>query len=255
MKPFTSFLLATAALVALCHAHPQVLPAGTPAPDCNTAAPILSYHVHIVYDCMSSSQVSRAVALQRLARKRFAELTGPDASCASDPDCRYDNGHLAFILDHPLNTTLAGGPFPSGEWSMSVPVAYIGVVQAWLTQHYYDTSDEFSLLIHPNTGCEYEDHSKWAVWAGQPWPLNMEIFTARKQTNEFGHRRGDEGSNPTCLPEGAACGDGEGAGAAMACCGGLACDRASLTCASAGGGARSSSFRGAIDRMATEEAS
>ena len=80
----------------------------------------------------------------------------------------------------------------------------------------------FSCRIHTNTGCEFEDHSKWAVWAGQPWPLNLAIFTPRTQTDEFGHYRGDV-DNPVCLPKGAACGDGAEAGPAMACCGGLAC--------------------------------
>jgi aromatic ring-cleaving dioxygenase len=43
-----------------------------------------------------------------------------------------------------------------------------------------------SLLVHPNTGYEYEDHSTWAMWAGQPWPLDMSIFDKETQTNEFG---------------------------------------------------------------------
>ena len=43
-----------------------------------------------------------------------------------------------------------------------------------------------SVLLHPNTGYEYEDHSIWAMWAGQPWPLDMSIFEQETQTNEFG---------------------------------------------------------------------
>ena len=156
-------LLVLAAALALCGrpagAHPQALPKGVPRPDCDAAAPILSYHVHIVYDCMDAKQVADAIALQNLARKRFAGLTGADASCATDPDCRYDNGRLAFILDHELNTTLAGGPFPSGEWSMFVPVAYIGVVQAWFTQHYYDTNKLFSLLPVVILNAKQQDRS------------------------------------------------------------------------------------------------
>ena len=145
-----------AIMLAVCRAHPQALPQGVPPPNCDEAAPIMSYHVHIVYDCMDAGQVADALALQKLARERWTGLAGKDASCATDPNCRYDNARLAFIIDHPLNTTLQGGPFPSGEWSMFVPVAYIGPVQAWFTQHYYDTNKLFSLLIHTNTGCEYE---------------------------------------------------------------------------------------------------
>lgn len=43
-----------------------------------------------------------------------------------------------------------------------------------------------SMLVHPNTGYEYEDHSIWAMWAGDPWPLDMSIFEQGTQTNEFG---------------------------------------------------------------------
>jgi hypothetical protein len=42
------------------------------------------------------------------------------------------------------------------------------------------------MLLHPNTGYEYEDHSIWAMWAGEPWPLDMSIFEQGTQTNEFG---------------------------------------------------------------------
>jgi hypothetical protein len=31
----------------------------------------------------------------------------------------------------------------------------------------------FDVVIHPNTGCEYEDHGKWNLWAGNVWQLNM----------------------------------------------------------------------------------
>ena len=42
------------------------------------------------------------------------------------------------------------------------------------------------MLLHPNSGYEYEDHSIWAMWAGEQWPLDMSIFEKETQTNEFG---------------------------------------------------------------------
>jgi aromatic ring-cleaving dioxygenase len=33
-----------------------------------------------------------------------------------------------------------------------------------------------SVLIHPNTGCEYEDHGKWTLWGGQPWQIDMDAM-------------------------------------------------------------------------------
>jgi hypothetical protein len=128
-----------------------------------------------------------------------------------------------MISDHDFeNSTLEGGPFVSGEWSIFIPVGYYNLVVPWLLQH----RGEFSMIVHPNTGYEYEDHSIWAQWAGEPWPLDMTIFEKGNQTNEFGHYRGDP-DNPACLPKGAVCGSSLfGPGPAALCCYSLPCSRA-----------------------------
>ncbi len=33
------------------------------------------------------------------------------------------------------------------------------------------------ILVHPNSGCETEDHSSWALWGGHAWELDMTIFS------------------------------------------------------------------------------
>ena len=43
----------------------------------------------------------------------------------------------------------------------------------WMMQR----KGEFSVLVHPNSGCEIEDHSWWAYWGGAPWPLDLTIFS------------------------------------------------------------------------------
>ena len=50
-----------------------------------------------------------------------------------------------------------------------MPRPYYDLVVPWLFQN----RGEFTLLVHPNTGCEYEDHSIWAQWSGQQWILDM----------------------------------------------------------------------------------
>lgn len=180
--------------------------------ECASAPPVLSYHVHIVYDLYDDTQVQEAMALRESAREVFAPLLGTDC------DGRYDNGRLCMIDDHEFNTTLAGGPFPSGEWSLFTPVSYLSQVYPWFMQHHRS----LSFLLHPNTGCEYEDHSIWAAWLGQPWPLNMGIFTEGQQTNEFNATRGDTG-NPVCLPQHAVCGSKSQGGPQGACCQKLTC--------------------------------
>lgn len=44
---------------------------------------------------------------------------------------------------------------------------------------------EFSIVVHPNTGYEYEDHSLWAMWSGQVWPLDMTIFRVFSFINSY----------------------------------------------------------------------
>ncbi len=142
--------------------------------DCMNYPTIMSYHVHITYMLTNKAQIVRTRALQAEAAKEFAPLMDLDSKCQGtekDPSGRYDNGKLCMIYDHDLAITL--GPFPVGEWSMFVPVAYYSRVVPWFLQH----RGEFSLLVHPNTGCEYEDHLDWALWAGEKWPLDSSIFT------------------------------------------------------------------------------
>lgn len=108
-----------------------------------------------------------------------------------------------------------------GEWSIFVPVPYYSLVIPWIIQHRGD----YSLIVHPNTGFENEDHSIWASWTGQAQPLDMSIFTPLTQTNEEGHWRGDSG-NPTCMPQKTVCGNNDpayNATTTVLCCEGLTC--------------------------------
>lgn len=127
-----------------------------------------------------------------------------------------------MINDHNFsNETLEGGPFPVGEWSIFIPVPFYSLVVPWMLQH----RGVFSMIVHPNTGFEYEDHSAWASWSGEAQPLDMSIFEEETQTNELGHWRGDAG-NPTCMAATTACGTtlpAYNATTTVLCCPGLAC--------------------------------
>jgi len=192
---------------------------------CHDYPAVISWHVHVTYMLTNDEQIAEVVALRQLATEHFAPFLGSDPICPGTPDDtsgRYDNGRLCMIHDHDLyNDTL--GPFAIGEWSMWVPVHYIGAVVPWFMEH----RGQFSLLVHPNTGCEYEDHSIWAQWTGSPWNLDMSIFTQWTQTEEFNHTVGDA-ANPTCLPSGQVCAFGDptapGFAPQVSCCSGLACN-------------------------------
>ena len=42
----------------------------------------------------------------------------------------------------------------------------------WALQH----REGLSVMVHTNTGCEVLDHSIWAVWAGQSYPIDFTIL-------------------------------------------------------------------------------
>ena len=176
---------------------------------------IISWHIHICYP-LSSDGIQKALTLRNKTISQFSAYLGKDCSG------RFDDGRLCMINDHDFKTVLGDGPFVAGEWSMFLPKAYYSLVVPWLLQH----RGEFSLLVHPNTGYEYEDHSIWAQWAGQPWPLNLApdvIGLPGEHTNEHGHFPGDA-QNPICVTEGAVCGSTE-TGPTTVCCPSLTCQK------------------------------
>ena len=106
---------------------------------------------------------------------------------------------------------------------MFVPPYYYNAVVPWFVNH----RANFTLLVHPNTGCEYEDHSIWTMWSGPPWNMDLSIFTPWTQTDEFGEQPGGV-HNPTCLASGGVCAFGNpetpGYGPQVLCCNGSSCD-------------------------------
>lgn len=63
--------------------------------------PVISYHIHVVFDASDPVALDQAIALREAARAQFAPLLGEDC------DGRYDNGRLCLIYDHRINETLA----------------------------------------------------------------------------------------------------------------------------------------------------
>lgn len=217
-------MLALSVLLVLAMGHPTLYPGmkAVPMEERDGVPPVLSWHVHLVYS-LYPTDIEEALAIREEARRAFSPFLGDDC------DGRYDNGRLCMITDHDLHTTLMGGPFPAGEWSIFVPVPYYGLVMPWMTQH----RGRFSVLVHPNTGYEQSDHDEWALWAGKPWPLitDPQVLGNRgERSNEIGHVPGDAG-NMQCLPQNGRCGV-PGSEKMQPCCKGLwcSCPSFSYTC-------------------------
>ncbi len=68
---------------------------------------------------------------------------------------------------------VADGPFPTAEFSFYIPPSNLSMTLNYLVQN----RNGLDVLLHPNSGCEIEDHMEWAFFAGTPWRLDTSAFT------------------------------------------------------------------------------
>ena len=126
-------------------------------------AKIYSYHIHLLYWQTNKPQIAEAYAIRDQFRAKFQAKLGPDC---------HDLFHNDYncILDPDLGPA---GPFPTANWSVFVLPEHLQPMMEWMMQN----RGQFTVLVHPNSGCEVEDHSDWTFWSGQPYPLDMTIFS------------------------------------------------------------------------------
>jgi aromatic ring-cleaving dioxygenase len=116
------------------------------APD---PAVIAHYHAHIYYDPAAS----------RDRAERLRERIG-----AKFPQARLGRWH-----DEPV------GPHPRSMYQVAFPSGMLATFLPWLMLN----RDGFTILLHPETGDAYRDHTAHAVWFGAVLPLRLEVFGAR----------------------------------------------------------------------------
>ena len=146
--------------------HP--FPAGKSNLKCNEA-PFLSYHIHVMLWPKNKIQVDAALDFQKKFNNHFTE----DGKM---PICDFKTGD-----PQPDRKTLclwetsyeAVGPWLTGQYAWHVPKDLYEVTTAWSKQN----RDDLDVMIHPNTGCEVEDHTEYATWAGKPWQIDPSIFS------------------------------------------------------------------------------
>ena len=224
LRAGSALLLTTASLllvlgsvvVVVVEAHPTLYPhvdtANTTFDPLANPPPILSWHIHVLYT-LWPAEVDAAMDLRNKTIAHFSPYLGKDC------DGRMDQGRLCMFALYDSVASVTHSPFPAGEWAMFIPDHQLHMVSSWLQQR----RGEFSMLVHPNTGYAFHDHTSWPLWGGQPWVLNTGIFRGGHDTKrgEEGHVPGDA-ENPTCASNGDVCGD-DMRGAMLPCCEGSAC--------------------------------
>jgi DOPA 4,5-dioxygenase len=120
-------------------------------PDANAASTvgpqtIAFYHAHIYYDPTSSRDRANGV------RERIA--------------ARFPQATLGRWHDAPV------GPHPISMYQIAFPSELLASLVPWLMLN----RDGLTILLHPETGDAYADHTAHAVWFGAVLPLRLDAF-------------------------------------------------------------------------------
>ncbi len=110
----------------------------------NDSAKIRGYHAHIYY---KRSTRSVAEHLRRLIPRRFKV-------------------ELGRWREEPV------GPHPQSMYQVKFGVREFSRIVPWLMLN----RDGLSILVHPETGDDYQDHAFNALWLGDKLKLRLEIF-------------------------------------------------------------------------------
>jgi aromatic ring-cleaving dioxygenase len=107
---------------------------------------IKGYHAHVYYDPAST-------------RDRAERLRAHLA--AAFPDATLGRWHDALV-----------GPHPQSMYQIAFPRLLFATLLPWLMLN----RDGLTILVHPETGDDYVDHSAHAVWLGAVLPLRLEVL-------------------------------------------------------------------------------
>jgi len=105
------------------------------------------FDFHVYYILNNEAEAKFAKELHERIRREFPEL------------------RIFKFWDRPY------GPHPTGMFEVDTFNPHqTGALFSWLAVN----RGPCSILIHPNTGDTYKDHTELEIWMGRPWPLNVE---------------------------------------------------------------------------------
>ena len=64
------------------------------------------------------------------------------------------------------------GPHPQSMYQIAFPREMLAAFVPWLMLN----RDGLTVLLHPETGDDYQDHTDHAAWFGAVLPLRLEMF-------------------------------------------------------------------------------
>ncbi len=109
-------------------------------------ASIASYHAHVYYDPKNTRD--RAEHLRRRIAEDF-------------PAAKLGRWHDELV-----------GPHTQSMYQIAFPANLVGSFLPWLMLN----RDGLTVLLHPETGDDYADHTAHACWFGAVLPLRVEVL-------------------------------------------------------------------------------
>jgi aromatic ring-cleaving dioxygenase len=113
-------------------------------------AAISEYHAHIYYDPPTTRD--RAERLRARVAEEF-------------PGAKLGRWHDELV-----------GPHPQSMFQIAFPATLLDAFLPWLMLN----RDGLSVLLHPETGDDYRDHSAHAAWLGAALPLRLDVFSVQR---------------------------------------------------------------------------
>jgi aromatic ring-cleaving dioxygenase len=110
---------------------------------------IAAYHAHVYYDPAKTRD--RAERLRRSVAERF-------------PQAKLGRWHDELV-----------GPHPQAMYQIAFAPELLAEFVPWLMLN----REGLTVLLHPETGDNYTDHSAHAAWFGAVLPLRLEVFAGK----------------------------------------------------------------------------
>jgi aromatic ring-cleaving dioxygenase len=108
---------------------------------------IEGYHAHIYYDAADPASRAKAERLRQGMAERFT--------------ARLGNWH-----DEPV------GPHTVSMYQVAFAIAEFPRLVPWLMLN----RDGLDVLVHPQSGDGFADHTRFAMWLGKPLPLRFDVL-------------------------------------------------------------------------------
>ena len=131
-----------------------------------SSANIYSYHIHVLFWQNNPNRTGSALALRDAFIGKF-NLNGKKCSISAGNPA---SGLKMCVFDVDLNPA---GPFTTAQYSFFIPPSRLQETSMWMLQN----KGVHDVFIHPNSGCETDDHTKWNTFSGAKWPIDDSVFT------------------------------------------------------------------------------